>query len=132
MTRSDRALGAGLILMAASLGGLVMGTMAEGCGATPQQVLNGEQIALNLTSAACSVADTTGDAYVVFGCALANVAENAAISVTHLFVSVPAASCPAFAAAHPESPASLPLVTAYKATHPGAVTTLKWGVGTKP
>ena len=35
MTRSDRALGAGLVLMMASLGGLVMGALAEGCGATP-------------------------------------------------------------------------------------------------
>ena len=129
MTRGDRALGAGLVLMAASLGGLVLGTLAEGCGATPQQVLNGEQIALNLTQAACSVADTTGDAYVVFGCALANVAENAAISITHLFVSVPAASCAAFATAHPESEASKPLVLAFKATHPGASTQPKWGVG---
>jgi len=106
----------------ALLGGAVVLPTVEGCAnpPSPQTVVNGETTALNLTNAACSVADTTGDAYVIFGCALADVALNTAIQVTNLFVAVPAASATTFAAAHPEAEKSKPLVLAYKTLHPTA------------
>lgn len=112
---------AGGFLMVAALGGLALGVLAEGCaGTTPQQVVNGETTALNLTNAACSVADTTGDAYVVFGCALADIGLDSAIAITNLFVSVPVAGAADFATKHAETPASKPLVVAYKSLHPTA------------
>lgn len=90
-------------------------TQAACSGVTPANVQNAEHIALDLTQASCSVVDTTGDAYVIFGCAIAEVAENAAITVTNLFVSAPASQAAAFAVAHPETDKSKALVPAYRA-----------------
>jgi hypothetical protein len=111
--------GAALMLVCAAA--LMADVAIEGCaGTTPQQVVNGETTALDLTQAACSVADTTGDAYVVFGCALADLGLQTAVKVTQMFVSVPASGAAAFAAAHPETETSKPLVVAYRQIHPTA------------
>jgi len=84
-------------------------------GTTPAQVVSAETLALDLTQSACSVADTTGEAYVIFACSLATAAENAAITVTQVFVKVPAEQVATFALKHPKSPVSDALVAASKA-----------------
>jgi hypothetical protein len=122
VTRSDRALGAGLVLMAASLGGLVLGTLADGCSnpPSPATITNDLTTALNLTQAACSVADTTGDAYVILGCAITTVLENGAVQVATLFVPASTGTAPALLAKHPETEASRGLIVQWKALHPSA------------
>lgn len=93
------------------------------------QAVRGETLALDLTQAACSAADTTGNNYVIMGCNLAIAAENGVISLTNVFVSVPAAQASAFAAAHPESVQSKALVKAYQAIHPSATVPILPGAG---
>lgn len=110
--------GAALLMLAVTV---LLVAYSEGCGATVPQVVNGETTALDLTQAACSVADTTGDAVVIFGCELATLGLNTAVQVTELFEAVPASQAVAFAAAHPETAASRALVPAYHAIHPAAV-----------
>ena len=102
----------------------------EACNATPAQVVTDLTTALDLTQAACSVADTTGNDVVVFACSIATTLENGAIQIANLFVPIPAAGCAPFAAAHPESTTSKALVAVWAKTHPSASTALKWGVGT--
>ena len=88
-------------LVVGTLSGLGVTFLASCTAAQGQQAITDETLALDLTQAACSAATTTGNAYVEFACALAQVAEDGTISVTKLLVDVPAGAAPAFAANAP-------------------------------
>jgi hypothetical protein len=112
----------GIALMIACTTGLALGTFAEGCNqpVTPAMVKNDLTTALDLTQAACSVADTTGDAYVILACAITTTLENGAIQVATLFVPATASTAAVALAKHPESETSRALVVQFKALHPSA------------
>jgi hypothetical protein len=112
----------GLVLMIACTAGLWLATVGQGCSnpPSPATVKSDLTTALDLTQAACSVADTTGVAYVILGCAITTTLENGAVSIANLFVPVATAKASAILAAHPETEASKPLVIAWKAIHPTA------------
>lgn len=113
---------AGLALMSLAAFGFVAPVASEGCSNPPSPAVVKQDLttALDLTQAACSVADTTGVAYVILGCAIATVLENGAVQISTLFVPVSASQAPALLAAHPESDQSKPLVALYKLAHPSA------------
>ncbi len=111
----------GLLLMSVCAGALMLPVVVA-CSqpVTPAEVKNDLTTALNLTQAACSVADTTGDAYVILGCAITTVLENGAVQVATLFVPASTGAAPALLAKHPETEASKALVVQWKALHPSA------------
>lgn len=108
------------VLLLGALGVLI--ALVIGCSAA--QAKTDLTTALNLEQDACSVADTTGDSYVVFGCALATLGLQSAIALDSLFLKVPVAIAASFAAQHPETEASKPMVFAWKALHPAAAVEL--------
>ena len=108
---------AGLAIMAGCSLELVVGCANPPSPATVKSDLT---TALDLTQAACSVADTTGVAYVILGCAITTVLENGAVQVANLFVPVSSSQVSATLAKHPETEASKALVPAFKLIHPTA------------
>jgi hypothetical protein len=115
MTHRQRALG----LMVGSWLGLVW-MQCSGCNTPAQTVVSDLTTALDLTQAACSVADTTGQTYVILGCTIATTMENGAVQVANLFVPATPTTAAALLKKHPETAASKALVAQYQAAHPVA------------
>jgi hypothetical protein len=109
-----------LALMAGSWLGLVI-VQCGGCAnTTPAQVQSDLTTALDLTDAACSVADTTGQSVVILACAITTSLENAADQIATLFVPVASSQVAAVQAKHPENAASKAAAALYAVGHPGA------------
>lgn len=77
---------------------LLASSLVAACGASPQQVINGETLALDLTEAACAAADATGNPYVLVTCSVAQIAETGEVAISRILLNVPASTAAAFVA----------------------------------
>lgn len=66
-----------------------------------QTTITDETLALDLTNAACSAADATGNPIVEVTCVIAQVAEDGTLAISKILVAVPAAQVSAFIANAP-------------------------------
>ena len=80
--------------------GLLCG-LSVACSATPAQVINDETLALDLTNAACSAADATGNPIVLVSCSVAQIAENGEIAISKVLLNVSSSQVGAFIANAP-------------------------------
>jgi len=87
------------VVLGAALSGSV--TSLAGCSATPAQVINDETLALDLTNAACSAADATGNPIVLVSCSVAQLAENGEIAISKVLLNVSSSQVGAFIANAP-------------------------------